>query len=133
MRFQLNPSQMRLPFGGHHFRENGVTLKGETFDEVVDLLNDFRLMNGTPIGNPKQEIINYYAQKFPWMVEYDLSGDEDVPEDENYVAWRSWISSVWGKPHGKFLTRKEASFRWSVCKTCEACVRYAHDARVIRA
>lgn len=118
MRHRLNPNQKRLPFGGHHFRERGVTLKGETFDDVVELLTDFRLMNGWPVGNPSQEIINYYAEKFPWMVEYDLSGKEDEPENEHYVAWREWISSVWGKVQGKFITRKEASFRWDVCKNC---------------
>lgn len=118
MNHRLKHNSKRLPFGGHHFRENGVTLKGDTFQDVVDLLTDFRLMNGWPIGNPPQEIINYYAEKFPWMVEYDVSGRESEPVNEAYVEWRDWISSVWGKHQNKFLTRKEASFRWDICKTC---------------
>lgn len=118
MRYQLNPSQKREPFGGHHFRENGVTLKGDTVQEVVELLTDFRIVNGKPVGNPLQEIIDYYAKDFPWMVEMDISGKEDKPDNPDYVAWRSFISSVWGKNHGKFLTKKEASFRWAICKGC---------------
>lgn len=118
MRHRLNPNQKRLPFGGHHFREKGVTLKGDMFEDVVKLLTEFRLMNGWSVGNPSQEVIDYYAVKFPWMVEYDLSGKEDDPENPAYVGWRDWLSSVWGKPQSKFLTRKEASFRWEICKTC---------------
>lgn len=93
-------------------------MKGETFDEVGELLTNFRIINGRPVGNPKQEIINYYAEKFPWMVEMDLSDEEDKAPNADYEAWRDWVSSVWGKNHGKSITRKEASFRWEVCKGC---------------
>ncbi len=118
MKYQLKPNSKREPFGGHHFRENSVTLKGDTFDEVVDLLSNFRLINGKPIGNPRQEVINFYAEKFPWMVEWDLEGKEDEPEKQEYLDWRDWVSSMWGKAQGKFITRKEASFRWDICKNC---------------
>lgn len=118
MKHRLKLNMKREPFGGHHFRENGATLKGDNFNDVVDLLTNFRLINGRPIGNPTQEVINYYAEKFPWMVEYDLSGEEDEPVNQEYEAWRDWVSSVWGKPQNKFITRKEASFRWEVCKKC---------------
>ncbi len=118
MKLRLKENQKRLPFGGHHFRENGVTLKGDTFEDVEELLSNFRLINGKPIGNPKDEIIAYYAEKFPWMVEYDTNEQVVEPLSEEYIAWRDWISSIWGKTQGHFITRKEASFRWEICKKC---------------
>lgn len=118
MKLKLNPHQKRLPFGGHHFREDGIMLKGEAFKDVEELLRDFRLMNGRPVGNPSQDIIIYYAQKFPWMVMTDHDATPDEPEEYDYVCWRDWITSVWGKVQNKFITRKEASFRWEKCNGC---------------
>jgi hypothetical protein len=118
MKYTLNPHQKREPIGGHHFQEKGILIKADSFLGVVDLLTNFRLINARPVGNPRQEVIDYYAAKFPWMVEYDLSGQEDEPLNEEYVAWREWISSIWGKSAVKFVSRKEASMRWETCKGC---------------
>lgn len=118
MKFCLNQHQKRLPIGGHHFHEPGILLKGDTFNDVVDLLTNFRLINGKPIGNPRQEVIDYYAKKFPYMVKYDLDSEDVETDSLEYIAWRDWISAMWGKPANKFISRKEASMRWEICKKC---------------
>lgn len=114
----LNKNQQRIPLGGHQFYEDGNTLKGETFDEVVQLLTDFRLTNGRPIGNPSMDILLFYAKTSPWMVRDDLSDKKPEPPDENYVRWRSWVMGMWKSPPTKLLTSKEASYRWDKCKVC---------------
>ncbi len=118
MKFTLNPHQKRLPFGGHHFHEDGMMIKGETVPEVAELLENYRIINGKPLGNPKQEIIDYYGVKFPWMVIKDLNPPEQEESQDDYIAWRYWVASVWGQPHRKFISRKEATMRLEVCKTC---------------
>ncbi len=119
MKYRLNKHQKRLPLGGgHHFPEKGAMIKGESFNEVVELLASFRLFNGKPLGNPVQEVTDYYADKYPWMVELDTEPVEEEELEEEYVAWRDWISSVWGKPMGRFLSKRESSDRLQICKNC---------------
>lgn len=113
---KINKDQMRLPFGGHHYVEDGRTLKGDTFDEVKTLLTDYRLHNNRPVGNPGQDILTYYLVNFPWMVKQD---DLEMPEEpDDFIDWRAWVQGTWVKPPKKLLTSKEASFRWEVCKSC---------------
>ncbi len=118
MMMRLKKAQKRLPIGGHHFREKGMLIKGDTPEEVVDLVANFRLINGKPIGDPMRELIDYYTARFPWMVEYDLDFEEPDPEDPDYIAWRDWIGSVWGRGGLRYVSRKEASMRWEICKDC---------------
>ncbi len=117
-KYQLNPFQKRLPFGGHHFIEDGMTIKGETMADVADLLENYRIINGKPLGDPKQDIVDYYSKKFPWMVRLDhgVPIEDDIREE--YIAWRYWIASVWGQTQHKFISRKESSMRLEICKNC---------------
>lgn len=113
---KINKDQMRLPFGGHHYLEDGLMLKGDTFDEVKIKLSDYRMNNNRPVGNPGQDILKYYAVNFPWMVRED---EINVPEEtKEFTDWRHWVQRTWVNPPKKLLTNKEASFRWDVCKTC---------------
>ncbi len=114
----LNRAQQRLPIGGHQFPESGITLRGDTFDEVVKELTDFRLNNGKPLGNPKMEVLLYYAKNWPYMVKDDLRPNEEEKTNENYQRWMSWIHTMWKTPPVKLLTPKEASYRWDKCKEC---------------
>lgn len=117
-KYRLKVNQKRLPLGGHHFPEKGATIKGESFYEVVDLLTNFRLFNARPVGDPVQEVTDYYAKKFPWMVELDTDPSDKEKLDPDYEAWRQWISDNWGKDSGRFLSRKESSMRLEICRTC---------------
>jgi len=117
-KYRIKVSQKRLPIGGHHFPEKGVSIKGESFNDVVDMLTSFRLFNSRAVGNPRQEVVDYYAAKFPWMVELDTAPSPDDELDADYVAWRDWITSVWAKSSGRFVSKREAQTRLEVCKTC---------------
>ncbi len=115
---RLKINQKRLPYGGHHFPEKGALIKGDSFEDVVDLLHNFRLINARPLGNARQEIIDYYSVKFPWMVELETKPIKQIPVDPDYKQWRDWIASVWGKPMGNAVSKKESSMRLEVCRTC---------------
>lgn len=118
MAIKLNPDQQRQPIGGHHFKENGHMLRGDTFDEVVSELATYRLNNSIPIGNPKQDVIAYYAEKFPYMVMLDEDPPEPIKRSEEYLAWRSWVWEMWKKPELRHVTTKEAAERWIECSQC---------------
>ncbi len=70
-----------------------------------------------PVGDPDREILTYYLDKFPYMVELS---ETDYPADPEplYTKYRQWIQVVWSNPPRKMLTTKEASMRWDICKTC---------------
>jgi hypothetical protein len=106
------------PLGGHHFIEGRVRIEGNTLDEVASKLSDYRINNTIPIGNPKDEILQYYLQKYPYMVDID---DEGIPEpagDRLKAQWVQWIRNRWGKPLGKAASSKEAEGRSAVCAKC---------------
>lgn len=114
----LNKNQQRLPIGGHHFPEPGKMIRGESFKEVEDRLKEFRVINGKPAGNPKQEILNYYAEMFPYMVQYGKEGEAYQPPTSNFVRFRHWVQTVWKNPPKKLIIDKEATARWEVCQKC---------------
>lgn len=91
------------------------------------MLTNFRLFNSRTVGNPTQEVIDYYARKSPWMVELDTQPSEADEVDEDYIQWRDWIASQWGKPSGRLLSRKESSMRLEICKTCPHLVQKTWD------
>lgn len=113
---KINKDQMRLPFGGHHFYEDGLMMKGDTFDEVKEKLTDFRLNNNRPLGNPGQDILLYYAVNFPWVVKED---ENEIPEEsQSFLDWRAWIQKTWNRPPKKTIVTKEAEMRWVICMAC---------------
>lgn len=113
----LNRSQQRLPRGGHHFSQYGVTFRADTFPLLVEKLKDFRKVNNYQIGQPEQDILQFYAKHWPFMVESD---DQDViPEaSTDYTEWRDWVHKVWKLPPSKFLSSAEAQDRIKVCADC---------------
>lgn len=117
MRYKLREQQQLRPLGGHHFIENKIKMDGDTLKEVVRKVTDYRVNNNQPIGDPEQQILQYYARRWPFMVD----PDDSIPEDHsNYLTdkWVSWIRSQWKAPQGKIVTTQEAQQRWEVCLKC---------------
>lgn len=116
---KLNEGQKREPIGGHHFKEKGHMIKGETFDEVVSNLAQYRLDNSIPLGTPKMDVLKYYAAHFPFMVLIDENGKPPRDPNKDYVDWREWVWEMWRKPELRFITQKEAAERWIECSQCQ--------------
>jgi hypothetical protein len=113
----LNKHQQRRPFGGHHFPEQAMVVRGDTFDALVAKVHELRIINGRPVGDPEKEILRYYAEHFPYMVKSGADAEKPIIPS-NYLKWRDWIRYVWYQPPAKSVSRKEASTRWEKCLAC---------------
>lgn len=117
MRYQIRKGQQRLPLGGHHYNAHGIKFTGENHIEVYEKIIDYRLNNMIPVGDPEQEVLAYYYDNFPWMVDPDPDAVAKR-KSEHYLNWRSWVHRMWKNPLNRAVTNKEASIRWDVCKSC---------------
>lgn len=115
---RIKQAQQRQPIGGHHMASNGVMFRGDSAEEVAAKIRNHRLINGIPLGNPEQEVIDYYGRKFPWMVENDTSDQAEEKQDPNYLKWRDSVAKAWGNVQPKMVGEVVASSRWSICETC---------------
>lgn len=115
--FKLNPDQQLRPIGGHHFATHGITFRDEHFDGLCAKIAAFRLDNMIPSGDPKHEVLSYYAEKFPFMVLRDPDQRKVAPDDA-YHQWARWIGRAWRNPPRSIVASKEAEMRMDVCKTC---------------
>ena len=114
---RYNKNQHRSPIGGHHFSDHGVMFRGDTFDEVVEKIRNFRITNALPLGEPSQDVLRFYAKNFPYMVVAD--GAETKEEgDAKRNSWRSWVFETWRNPPKKVIVTKDAERRWEICKKC---------------
>lgn len=114
---KLNPHQKREPIGGHQFTEKGVTFTGDTFNEVVEKLSDFRTINGLPLGSPEQDVLWFYALHWPFMVMEDRDSAQVTLPDE-FFLWRKWIVETWAHPPHKFVAASDSVTRRDVCEKC---------------
>lgn len=113
----INKSQHRRPMGGHHYPEGAIVVRGDTVEQVAEKIKDLRINNGIPVGDPYRDIIDYYEKRFPFMLKHG----EEVAKKElhpRYVRFRHWIQALWKNPPKRLITKKEASLRWDICKTC---------------
>lgn len=115
---KLKKKSGRIPYGGHHYPDYGITFKGDSFKEVETKLRDFRLHNNIPIGEPDQDILCFYAMHWPWLVAVDREREDTPKENAQFAAWRDWIHKTWKNPPKRLVTTKEAKDRWAICSTC---------------
>lgn len=114
----INKYQQRKPIGGHHYPEMGLTLRGETMDEVAKKLKDLRITNGRPVGNPEKDILDFYAEHFPYMLVEDETVQLPKEMTEDYIRYRHWIFASWRNPPKRLVTHREAKERQKICKNC---------------
>lgn len=115
---RLKQSQQRQPTGGHHIFTNNIMFKGESAPDVAEKVAEYRLINSIPEGDPEAEIVEYYAKKFPWMVEKHMDWTAPPPKNQRYEWWSKWIRRTWRSPPPDFAATQTASERQEVCKTC---------------
>lgn len=114
---ELNPRQKRQPFGGHHYVEYGITFRGDTKDDVVGKLREYRRINHLKIGDPDQDVLEFYLKNWPWLVRAKEAPARE-PQPENYTLWRDWVQATWRKPPMKIISMRAAKDRWAVCANC---------------
>jgi hypothetical protein len=106
----------KSPPDGHRYAEEGFACVGETFDAVARKLAIYREHNAWPIGNPEQDVLNYYAKHWPSLVEQDeaLANPFDVLaviQGEIDIAYRNRDTIDVSSP--EWVRRKH------LCESCE--------------
>lgn len=115
---KLKHNSMRQPIGGHHFPSHGTTFKADSFTDLVKKVGEFRTINHLPYGSPDQEILAFYLNNWPYLVEEDRSAT-DKKRDTISQMWLDWVRNTWSSGHSyKYATRKEAKERWEICRRC---------------
>jgi hypothetical protein len=116
LKFKQSPG--RTPNGGHHLIDRGTVFEGATPQEVAAKVAEFRLNNGYPAGNPIQEIVLYYAQIAPFMLEE--SGEEWRKQaPSGFELSHRWLIDQYSKGFMKLLPDEELSPRETVCMKCQ--------------
>lgn len=111
-----NDKQHIPPHGGHQFSERGAQFKADSFDDLKEQVSEFRIRNSIPVGLPDQDILKFYAGKWPWTV---ISDGLPAPEENSdFSRWRQWIHKSWSGGPVKMKTATEAKERWKICIDC---------------
>ena len=117
MKLKLNTNQQVLPPGGHQFHSHSITFTADSFTALSRKVYDFRVNNMMPAGNPDAEILQYYLEKWPNMVELDDSESVEF-SDLHFDVWARWLGRIWRNPPRSIVAIKEAEMRYETCKTC---------------
>jgi len=118
MNLRLKENSMRIPFGGHHFKDRAIMFKADSFDELVDKIRVFRIANSVKVGNPEEEILIYYAKNWPWLVEENPE-PEETKENPRYEKWRDFIFGMKKTPIRKYANEREMRTRYETCEKCK--------------
>jgi hypothetical protein len=114
---KLNPDQHRSPIGGHQFPTHGITFTADDFQTLSKKVYEFRVTNMLPAGDPDQEILRYYLEKWPYMVSIDEKAVKS--KSSNYFdLWARWVGRAWRNPPKSIVTTKEAADRLETCLGC---------------
>lgn len=104
--------------GGHHYPiPDGPEVTGESVQELVNKVIEYRVLNGLGIGDPLVEITAYYAVNYPFAVE---SGDREEPPKLDKLTERvyRWVNYLWAHPPKEFVQADEAERRQKICEEC---------------
>lgn len=114
---KLNPDQQVGPIGGHQFPSHGITFTADDFPRLAKKVYEFRVTNLLPAGDPDQEILRYYLEKWPYMVSIDEKAIKSKSSGY-FEQWARWVGRAWRNPPKSIVSTKEAEDRMSACKTC---------------
>lgn len=115
---QYNKNAQRRPIGGHHFTDRGQIIRADTFQELVQAIEDYRVSNSWPLGYPEADLLDHYAKVAPWLVlEDDEVKARGIPEHVKPLF--SWLNEVKGSGSMGLCTKLEAKERWAGCVGCK--------------
>ena len=107
-----------IPVGGHQYSEHGFSCNAESFDEVVALLREYRENNTLVIGDPKNDVLLFYAGKFSNIVEEDFAVIESEQLSSITVNVNEQVEQLWRDRQCAKVRRDEQVRRSSICAGC---------------
>jgi hypothetical protein len=125
MRYVLNFSHQHQPMEDHSFVDDGQLLTSKTLRGLVAAVRAYRETNGFPVGDPEQDIAQYYCQKYPWLVsplknppESPLRAQELTGEAAAMEAVECFVRELWHNPPKRPCEARETVARIAVCREC---------------
>jgi len=134
MTFRLKSPLVHAIPGDHHFSDpsSGILFRTDDFPALLAKITDYRVGNGLPMGDPEQEVLQFYAKSFPWSVIEEKSGKIlsdtngsviDNPDTNPANLSQSerlyrWVNEVWRNPPTTLLHSEDATSRVSYCQKC---------------
>lgn len=116
MRYHLKLGHARAPTGGHRFPIGDMFLRATTAEELLVLIEKYRSENSDPLGDPVQDLGEYYAAIAPHLVRVVI--DEDPPPRPEGVELAELMNKIW-KLHPRFMEQGPiAEIRMKHCRGC---------------
>lgn len=132
MPFQFKDRLAMSPPGGWHYIEGGTTFRGDNPEEVEEKIREYRLRNGIPAGNPKNDILNFCAMRWPNLL--SQSDQAPVVVEKNPIiqqAW-NWVVSLSHYTNPGDVPFDQADAQIAICKACPLNLPYPKDEDMLR-
>ena len=123
----MYPKPSIVPPGGFHYVEkhagSEIRLQGDSVDNLARILERYRLNNGIPLDDPRQNIIDYICGNWPHFCNRDTPGpllEGRNPGSAAGLAIRAaaWVTRLWNLGPTNFVPKAEADRRANLCLTC---------------
>lgn len=108
-----------VPPLGWIYRQDGIILREQTFDDLVKLLLSHRKENNIAIGDPIQDIEDQIADEYPNFI---INGD--LKKKFMGVSFFHTVQSFaqfllnWALSGGQLVDQNTANLRAEICKAC---------------
>jgi len=116
---RYNENAQRRPIGGHHFLDRGQIIRADTFRELVQAIQDYRVSNSWPLGDPEADVLEHYAKVAPWLVVEDGEPVKARGIPEHVKPLFIWLNDVKQSGGTGLCTKAEAKERWAGCVGCK--------------
>lgn len=123
----LFPKSSIVPPGGFHYVERHagteIKLQAESVDTLAAVIEKYRLNNGFPLGNPRQDVVNYICSNWPhFCTEQDqgsfIEGRPPGPQAALAIRAAAWVTRLWNIGANNFVKQDEAERRAAICLKC---------------
>jgi hypothetical protein len=120
------------PAGGWHFIENGTTFQGDTPEEVISKVSDYRVRNGIAQGDPRADLLHFVATRWPNLVTIDDGPPVTVVENPIYEHGWNWLVSLTHYTNPGDVPFQQAEEQKRICSECPLNIPYPKGDDVLK-
>lgn len=102
------------------FPQGDVVLRGNTKDELIRVIFEYRLRNNIDVGDPNADIDSYYCRQYPkFCVQSDGMPSQNAEPMLNRVSrWAAAMARQMPRGGYAFEAQAEADRRAQICMNC---------------
>lgn len=120
------PKSGVVPPGGFHYVEKSggaeITLTGDSIETLAKVLTAYRLNNGLPPGDSRQDIVDFICGQWPHFCSDEsttlLSPIDQPPSAPLSKRVAVWIAGLWNLGSNNLISAEEAEKRAAICRVC---------------